>query len=56
MVGNGGDLIKREDTFYRTELSFFIPKLRLNEIYGVSRNYRDLTMRNIMLIFSIEKL
>ena len=41
-------------TFYRTELSFFIPKLWIDEIYGVSLEYRDLTIRNITLIFSIE--
>ena len=26
--------------FYITELSFFIPRLQLDEIYGVSRKYK----------------
>ena len=39
-------------TFYRIGLSFFIPKLWLDEI----KKYRDLTIRKKMLNFSIEKL
>ena len=41
-------------TFYRTELSFFVPKLWLAKIYGVLRKYRDLTIRKKCRIFQIK--